>query len=389
MTIGTLLVVALALRVFPRLWTITIERVGHTRIQSLDGARGLLTIWVLSYHLLMSNAVDASGVWHAPAGALGVLMVSGFFVAPFFMLTAMLFGGRLVRTGGKLEAAPFFISRAFRLIPAYTVAVMLLVLGAFVASGFEMQVGILQLLKQIGRWMLFDFVARYDINDVDMSVQYGVLWTLRYEIIFYATLPIIAFAQRRLKSRLLPIPVFLVLGYFMWPFLFFVAGTVAAVVVPSLTGARARLACQILAVAGIATIVVCAMSGYTSSAMQALLLIPIFICLALETALVRPLRWRPLRLIGEISYSNYVLHGAVLYLIGATIVDLAWVMQLPIVPRIGTFVVLEVAALSCALLCFLVVEQPFNRLGAKLSRRFAKVSGPAPAAAGQALAQSS
>lgn len=381
MLIGILALVALSLAVFPRLWDVTVARMDRGRIHTLDGARGCLSIWVLSAHLLGRNAVDAHGVWHPTPGALGNLMASGFFVAPFFMLTGMLFGARLMLGRGKLDTVSFLIKRAFRIAPAYLVAVALLVIGALAASHFHLRVAPLTLLKQVVRWSLFDFVPRYDIDGVDMAHSYGVMWTLRYEIIFYLLVPCIAFLQRLLKGSPLPLLILPAAGFVAWPFWFLSGGLVAAFLAWRLRGRPASPAWQVAAFAGLIAITVLAAFGITDHLAQSVLLVPSLVCLATSATITRPFAWRPFRLVGEVSYSNYVLHGAMLYLLGERLVDFGWLVSLPFLPRTVCLSLLAFAVLASALLCFVLVEQPCIRLGAALTRRLAAADSTSDRAA--------
>lgn len=370
MTIGLVLVAALVLRVFPGIWDVTVGRIDRHRIHALDGARGLLTTWVLCHHMMMLRNTDAHGVWQAPPGAFGALLTSGFFVAPFFMLTAMLFGGRLLARPGQLAVGPFLIGRAFRLLPAYMLALAIFVACAFALSGWTLQRPAFAVVKEIGRWMLFDFVPRYDINGVDLASHYGILWTLKYEILFYLSLPVLAFVQRITRSRLVLVAGLAALSYIWWPFAFFTAGAVAAILT-RLSSNRAKIVWQILALAGIFAVIAFAGFRITYSWVQAICLIPIMTCLALEVTMVAPLKWRPFRLIGEASYSNYVLHGPIGFFLATFVVDPNVGLAMSFVPRTLWLVAFGTVALAGAMASFVLVEMPCIRLGGRLAKHFA------------------
>ena len=368
LTLGLVMAVAAALRVFPSLWDKTVGPADKSRIHTLDGARGLLTMWVLAHHLLGGSFVDAKGVWHPPAGALGVLLASGFFIAPFFMLTAMLFGGRLLTRPGQIDILRLVITRTFRLVPVYALAVLILIVGVFVTTRFTLQQPAGKIVKEIVRWMLFDFIERYDINGVDIQKHYGVLWTLRYEVLFYAALPLLALVQRITKGTYIIIPALALAGLYSWPFIYFSAGTTAALCT-HFSGKLARRGWQAAAICGIAIICSTASYGISSNWVQAICLIPTFVCLALELPLFKPIAWRPFRLIGEASYSNYVLHGAVLFILSVMAIDASSILAQPFWTRMAGLLVFASASLALSLASYCFIERPFIRLGAALALR--------------------
>ena len=86
------------------------------RNHTMDGMRGLLSLWVLTHHLnVMTVVFQPKSIWQPGAGAVRSLMLSAFFTAPFFMLTGMLFAGGLLASGGKLAGMRFLGNRIFRL----------------------------------------------------------------------------------------------------------------------------------------------------------------------------------------------------------------------------------------------------------------------------------
>lgn len=226
MPAAILLIVATVLRLFPALWAHTVQGSEDTRNRSMDGARGLLTLWVLTHHLNVL-ALGPHGDLRAGSGAVSLLMGSSFFTAPFYMLTAMLFGGALLASKGAFDTPRFLRRRFFRLAPAYLVSIALVVLAAFAMTGFELRVDPLKLLKQVARWCSFGFLPRYDINGADVSDWHGMLWTLRYEIGFYLLLPLLAWAQRRTGSPAVVVLALAGVGLFAWPFIFFTAGVLS------------------------------------------------------------------------------------------------------------------------------------------------------------------
>lgn len=359
--LGCLLVTSAVLAIFPSVWTVAVGRSDHARNRTLDGVRGLLTLWVFSHHFDVGpEMVQRDGFWHLPDSILQRLMNSGLFVAPFFALTALLFGGRLLASKGELKTGWFVRQRLFRLLPGYVVSVMVIFATAFVMTRFHLMVTPWKLIKQMTRWALLDFVPRYDFNSIDISKAHGMLWTLRTELLFYALLPILAFAQRRLRP---PAVLFIGLGLvavWYWPFWFFLAGLVAA----SGLAWRGDIARQVWQFGSVLSLAVLIATAYqTSVPLQAVLIVPILLALVLETPLFRPLRWRPLLFVGEISYSIYILHYPLVWIIFTVALDPRWTEQLPFVERMLLGITCGTVVIGLATLCYVCIERPFVRLG--------------------------
>ena len=359
-----LILLAALIRVVPALWT-TVGATDMARNHTVDGARGLLALWVLTFHMNIGPQLGKSnGGWTPPQSMLGDLMRSGLFVAPFFVLTAMIFGGRLLQTRGELKTLPFLKKRMFRIFPAYLLSVLLIFCACFALTGLELRVTGLKLAKEIFRWFLLDFVERYDVNTIDVSRAHGMLWTLRNEILFYLCLPLLAFLQRRLAS---PAPLFigLAVGALFTPaFVFFFFGVVAAAVF-GLTRQRHMLAWQVAAVAAVAALILSA--RLQSGLLDGMLLIPIMVSLVQQGMLFRWLCWRPLRFVGEVSYSLYILHYPCVWIVYTAILQPDWAERLPYFNRVLLDVALGTVLIGIATFAFVGVERPFVRLGGRVS----------------------
>lgn len=373
--LGMAAVIALGLYAFPALWAVTVRNTDATRNHTMDGARGLLTLWVLTFHVhQVPWIVDPGFHPSLPPGRLSAMLSTGFFVAPFFAMTAMLFGGVLLSSRGQLATIRFLRRRFFRIVPGYAVSVLIIVVAAFWISGFRLQVPLGSLVKELGRWSLFDFVKRYDINGVDLAAAHAMLWTLSYEIGFYLVLPILAWAQRRTGSPAAPFFLLAGMAAIWWPFTFFAGGIAAA----ALVGWRHRHAEMVLQVASVVAILLLIGLAYHSIvAVQAALLAPILAAVARETWLFRWLRLRPLRYVGEISYSVYILHYPLLWIAFLAIGGPGPMASMDIAGRWVALIGCGVIVLAVATLCYIFVERPFTAFGKELEGRQAPVP-PSP-----------
>jgi peptidoglycan/LPS O-acetylase OafA/YrhL len=181
-------------------------------------------------------------------------------------------------------------------------------------------------------------------------------------------LPILALLQKTFKSRYVLIPALAVAGLYSWPFIYFSAGALAALCT-TISGSKARIGWQAGAIMGITLICLTATCGISSNWLQAICLTPVFVCLALEFPMFSLLGCRPLRFIGEASYSNYVLHGAILYILSLTVVDTNALLSLPLWTRIAGLLMFAVISLIVSVLSYRYIERPCIRLGSALSLR--------------------
>lgn len=383
--LGMLLIVAALLCVFPQVWTRTVGGEDARRNHTMDGARGLLSLWVLTHHLNALPFLLQPGLkWEIPQSAVTMLMGSSFFTAPFYALTAMLFGGALLASGGELRALAFLRNRFFRLTPVYVLSLALVVAVAFYLTDFRLQVPAWKLVKELVRWGSFGTLRMYDINGADVAGWHGMLWTLPYEIAFYLMLPVLAWGQRKLKSPLVLIAGLAAAALFSWQFIFFTAGVVAAAAL----GWRHRFAPAIwsgLAVA--ALVVLSATAAWSGPITQAILLIPMLVAAGLQVPMLAPFRWRPIRFVGEISYSVYILHYPLICIFLTLAVAPATVNAMGYAERAGALALFGSAVIALSALSYVFVERPVIDWGKRQRRpTFASRLWTAPHRAGRSPA---
>ena len=172
------------------------DRGGLAHVPALDGLRGLSVAAVLAYH---SHWTWARG---------GFLGVSAFFTLSGFLITTLLLDEH--RRAGRIAIGPFLLRRVRRLLPAATttvVAVVLLGLAGVwdTAQRSAVHSGAPAALLQLANWEMIRSPRSYaDLFSAPSPLQH--FWSLAIEEQFYwvfPTLLALALVARRPPRRLL------------------------------------------------------------------------------------------------------------------------------------------------------------------------------------------
>jgi peptidoglycan/LPS O-acetylase OafA/YrhL len=357
---------ALLLRAIPKIAR-HLQHSGESRYASIDGLRGYLAFGVFVHHSIITWIFLRTGVIDFPPSNFYSQLGQGS-VALFFMITGFLFWSRLLAQGRNHDWTAFAVSRLFRLYPLYLPLMLLVFVSVFHLQNWELKESGLKLVGQILAWLTFD---RPDVNGYHQTGMLisNVTWTLGYEVFFYLALPLAAmvFIYRGswLQVVLCLIGIYAVYQIVGWEhslkkhFLAsFLGGIGAAYWVrqPQLVAwGQTRLA-GIIALLALATVFTVFSRAF--SLMPLLLLSVFFVVVASGHTLFGALQPRSIRWLGEISYSTYLLHGFVLWLM---------VQRLPHILPINTretWTFLPMMALSACLLIiissatFLFIEKP-------------------------------
>jgi peptidoglycan/LPS O-acetylase OafA/YrhL len=294
------------------------------RFAAVDGLRGYLALMVFLHHAVIWHGYTASGQWGRPASGLYLLFGRGS-VLVFFMITAHLFIGKLLaaRQGPPLDWLRLYVSRFTRLVPMYAVAMVLLVLGVAVLSGWQLRQAPLPLAKAAIHWLTFNLRGYDDLNGVVDThlVLAGVTWTLACEWMFYGALPLLALALGVRGSPGWGLVGLLVLAA-GWEAnhqpaygLAFACGGLTAALVRH---ARARrvLAHPVAAVVGAQALLLAVQLPPPPGHLGSVLLLALFFApVAAGQGYLGLFTHRWSRQLGELTYSLYLLHGFALWLV--------------------------------------------------------------------------
>jgi peptidoglycan/LPS O-acetylase OafA/YrhL len=291
------------------------------RFAGIDGLRGYLAFGVFLHHACIWFFFQHTGTWQLPPSR-PYTHLGHSSVALFFMITAFLFFSKLIDARRKpLDWLRLLVSRVLRLLPLYLVVMALLFTIVALLSNGELHQPARTVAKQALRWLGFTVYGNPDINGVEGTkiVVAGVTWSLPYEWFFYGLLPLLALAVGVLpRWPYLLLGAVALAGLLDWHALpghlwAFAGGIAAAFAVRSTALCRwaARpiislliVACAVAAVAGWADA-----TAYGSLAPLALA----FVLIACGNTLFGLLLHPASRLLGEMAYSIYLLHGLLLF----------------------------------------------------------------------------
>lgn len=292
------------------------------RFGTLDGLRGFLAVGVFIHHGAVWYFYLRTGVWARPQSNV-YSNLGQDSVALFFMITGFLFWTKLLdhRTG-EFDWQRLYVSRIFRLAPLYFFAMAVAGLMLAIAMHFQLHEPVWRLVIEAVRWMSFTILGRPPVNGFKDTfvVIAGVTWTLPYEWLFYCGLPLAGAvlgvrAPRRLLAVVLLVTV--AIGYYLKPSGTYLAafggGIITAYLVrsPVLTAwARAPYA-TVIAVVAVGAALFLFPSIQSRPVM--ILLTVAFVIITAGNTLGGVLAWPAARLVGEIAYSVYLLHGLVLF----------------------------------------------------------------------------
>ncbi len=349
-----------------------------THNAAIDGLRGYAGMLVYICHAASWFYFCRTDQWAAPPVSLYSNLGSGAVIL-FFMITAFLFTNKLLDAKVRpIDWAQYATSRLLRLAPLYLFS--MLVLGLIVAgkTNFSANQPPSLLLQASAQWLLFTLFGSPDINALKDTwlINAGVAWSLKYEVFFYVAYP--TFGAILLGSRMPKRWLCVLLGIVAAWYLFtqvrplfavpFIGGVIAAVIArqPVLSTWAKSTYGTIAAIAALlgALIAFRLPFGYFPLALYSIF----FSIVASGNSLFGMLTWSSARKLGEVSYSIYLLHAILLYLViecafGRSIIAATH----PATYWLGILVLTPVLILLCSV-TFTFIERPaMDRVGSILN----------------------
>ncbi|MES5664154.1 acyltransferase family protein [Acinetobacter baumannii] len=304
---------------------------------SINGIRGLLASLVMFSHLFKDLTLYQDIKWKYDKDYFEMvgwgnqaLNTGKIGVAIFFMISGYLFYRLILQQEKKLSLKKFFYNRFTRIYPLYFFAILFCTLYLLLTAEYNLD---FQLLKKILSWFLF--LGPYDgLRIVEMT--HGVEWTLKLEILLYISIPILFYIFSKTQSLYLrhffiisSIITIFSIGFILRIYgkvyidpraaLCFYIGYIALEIKKSRNQEIKSLYSFFNGKFAALLSILLFISAFFISSHNFFYFYLIFSCgflfisLACDNNLFGLLNARPLQILGEISYSIYLLHGIVLY----------------------------------------------------------------------------
>lgn len=296
------------------------------RFASIDAFRGFLAVGVFIHHSAVWHQLLHTGNWNVPESNL-FSQFGSTSVSFFFMITAFLFVGKLLDSKDKeFNWTNYFVSRFFRIAPLYYLTFIVIFALVMANTDWQIKESLFRYLISIGSWMTFLVVKSLNINGFEFTRQInaGVVWSLAIEWVFYMALPLLSLLilKKQPSKKLLIICGLFVAIYFAGHGVnifylniiqSFAGGALAAYLLRR-TDLNKILIQRKFSILVLGMIPLALQYDSSEYFLCKCILITAFIIIALGNDMFGLLRLNSLKLLGDISYSIYLIHGILLFI---------------------------------------------------------------------------
>lgn len=308
----------------------------NKRIESLQALRGLAAILVMLFHYrfyLRSQVENGTTIWDALFGW-GIIGVDIFFIISGFIMVYTTQN----YTQSLFSTKRFLINRAIRIFPMYYIGLLITFLLSGAMSTFHYPEKVQNLLSALTFTVYKTDITPHYIDDGGM---YNIRWTLNYEVYFYMAFSVCLLVKHRLLSLigfsafmicLIPAiagfqPTTSIQGYpFHSPtlglltnpvFLEFIIGAIVGYLYLKLKNITSSTKIQAIASFISLTLFMYVIYGIYNESLRAFntesaIILGVFILfITLADPLLKKYIPHILTYLGDISFSLYLLHGAI------------------------------------------------------------------------------
>jgi peptidoglycan/LPS O-acetylase OafA/YrhL len=286
------------------------------KFQSIEGLRGYLALSVFICHGSEYFYFIRKDYDKIPPLSFYEL-IGDYAVSLFFMITGFLFWTKIIVHGGRLDVRRLAISRLARIVPMYMVVFWLVLLLSLYKTHFVIA-NTRDLVIEVGRWLALGQFHNPDFNGAAITPSVtDNLWTLIWEWRFYALLPLAAFFWKgpRFILMILILGILIAVAPRQKALFNFLGGMISAAILARI-GPMEFSKPSLVALASIVPIALTIFVWPQSYGLvQSLSLLPFFIVVASGGTLFGLLTNKPARVLGAMSYSIYMIHLVVLYVV--------------------------------------------------------------------------
>jgi peptidoglycan/LPS O-acetylase OafA/YrhL len=272
-----------------------------------------------------------------------------------------------------------FISRFFRLVPLYWTCVAVITVIVFINTG-QFNSSAFEIIVDILYWL--SFFGTPDINNFPLTwiIIAGVTWTLKYEWVFYFSLPFLSIIIRpSTYLKLLMSFIILTTAYYtIRPitissvdiesqfFSLFFLGALSAYL-NQFKFIKKKITSPIFSIIGIGSLAYLLFFFDTSIGyIQYILLYIFFLPVSLGNSMFGLLNKNFSILLGEISYSIYLIHGLILYVTFTILYPNVFENIIVSFRFFSWMVLICLATIIISWLTYILIERTFIKLGKSL-----------------------
>lgn len=295
--------------------------------ETIDGLRGYIAFFVFLHHACIYFYLFPSYEWILPTQNL-YIHFGQTSVSLFFMITGFLFFNKLIDArinSEKMSWTKYFTARVLRIYPLFIFCLIIMLVLVGIKTNFVLSVDLSTLLSQIKDWFLFGIFNKPPINGYNEveGLTCGVLWSMKFEWIFYLAIPILAVVLSKQRPSILVVLICSMGIYVLYTekytelilFNTFIYGFIAALIV-RYEKAKAVLSNSFFSFVcfGLIFILVYYFND-THSLLPQLITGVIFIIIANGNKLFGVLTSKLSKAFGQLAYSIYLMHGLVLFIV--------------------------------------------------------------------------
>lgn len=339
------------------------------RYGAIDGLRGYLAIFIFVHHFILTWYWHNTGRWTRPRedyfqdfGEIGVMI--------FFMITGFLFISKIISDKGKTDWVRLYKSRVFRIYPLYLFVLIIVSIVVFYETNFHLNVEAYTLLKQYANWFVYYGGSINEHNHTNLIIA-GVDWTLKYEWLFYLSLPLIAWIISKNKIITLSfLCIALALSYLRLDYygintlhiIYFIIGGAVAYLNSMKLNIAGIIQSKIFSIFTLITLLFSLFYAHEYSTIQVIGVSIFFASVALGNTMFGFFKSKASVFLGEISYSIYLLHGLIIY-IPFSVMHIIDLNKLTLLQYEYTMPILIILIILLSTITHITVELPGIRYG--------------------------
>jgi len=272
----------------------------------------------------------------------------------------------------KINWSEFLWKRIFRLFPLYFLSMLVVIFYILLNTNFQLTVSKSKLLEDSFNWIAFGFIKCPSINNDGIShlTNAGVHWTLSFEVFFYLSLPLIAAIFFKKQIPLLTACICSYLCYFFLTkrglniavFKTFMYGILAAFVNFKIKNTNSFIKSSWCGFAGILLFYSVFNDKLANENFNVCSLFLLFFIIVRGNSILGVLNWKSSQILGQLSYSVYLIHGLVIYTLNKFIIPQSYILDLSKTNYMFFGIVYCSAIIFVSFLTHIYIELPGGKL---------------------------